>query len=112
MSSAQRHALWLTLLDRYARWLLDKSGAARPAPAADKSWQRFCRDTLLNAGWKAKDAELPDLLGKASTGPPSLDCLTGLAASGVLFDLCELFMTIPKESPMPLICGTTKDENG
>lgn len=98
LSSTQRHALWQTLLERYARWVLDESGAAQPAPPNDDSWQRFCRDTLLNAGWeRVGQAAMLNLIGKTSADWPSLETLTGAAASGLLFDLFELFMTILKE---------------
>lgn len=98
LSSAQRHALWQTLLERYARWALDENGAAQPAPANDKAWQRFCRDTLLNAGWKGiGGAKMLELIGEVPGDRPSPETLTGAAASGALFDLFELYMTILKE---------------
>jgi len=97
LNSAQLHDLWQTLLERYVRWALDNNGAAQPATANDKTWQRFCRDTLLNAGWKTKNAEILELIGEVLSESPSLDHLTGLTASGALFDLFELYMTILKE---------------
>ncbi|ACX51947.1 hypothetical protein Adeg_0805 [Ammonifex degensii KC4] len=97
LSSTQRHALWQVLLERYACWELGKSGVVRPAPAGDKAWQQFCRDALLGAQWK-KGFPLLERLGEAQSEPPTVDSLTGLAASGVLFDLLELHLTILKES--------------
>lgn len=97
LPSAQYHAMWQVLLERYARWALNKDGVAQPASAGDKAWQQFCRDTMLNAAWKREGFRI-ELMGDTKNGAPlAIDKLTGLAASGVLFDLFELYLTILKE---------------
>lgn len=90
LSSAQRHNLWQVLLSHYSRWCGEGLTA--------EVWQQFCRDTLLNAKWrKIEKSRLLEIIGQSATDFPELGSLLGAAASGVLFDLFELFMTILKE---------------
>lgn len=86
LNPTQVHSLWQTLWNYGSRLAIGACGA-RPAPSNDKLWQQFCRYALLNAAWKDKD-RLP---------LPFLDHLTCLTATGVFFDLFELFLTILKE---------------
>lgn len=90
LSSAQRHNLWQILLSHYSRWCGEGFTA--------EVWQQFCRDALLNAEWrKTEKNRFLEIIGRLGPDFPELSSLWGAAASGVLFDLFELFMTILKE---------------
>ncbi len=78
LTSTQIYNVWSLLLVKRQEW---PHGSERNK----KVWQEFCRQVMLNAGWKDG---LP--------ADEELDIVVRAAADGVLFDVLELHLTILK----------------
>lgn len=83
LTSSQIHSIWSLLLAKQQEW-----SSSRSFQTTETTWQIFCRDVLLNAGWPGG---LP--------AQEELDELVESAVTGTLFDVLELYLTILKIKP-------------
>lgn len=77
LTSTQLHNIWSLLLTKRQEWVSDRGNR--------DVWQEFCKQVILNAGWKGG---LP--------AKEELDIVVRAAANDILFDVLELNLSLLK----------------